>query len=108
MGMRISIRNSQNEDGLFNVAVMEELQKLWLPIAHEKGLHLVEYAITAGLTLDKKYYQQMREELQTLLAEIEKAVPYEDDFVNPAFRCRRLIKLLDDNPPESGAQILVG
>ena len=87
---------------------MDELNQLWLPIAREKELHLVEFAITAGITLNKEYFQQMREELQTLLAEMEKVVPYEDDFVNPVFRCRRLIKLLDDNPPESGARILVG
>ena len=92
----------------YPVVGSSELARLWRPIIDRKSLGYVDYIVTAGLDIDAENYEDVLAELRVLCTEIESLVEPQEDFVNPVFRCRRLIALITAHPPQSGDRLYIG
>jgi len=93
---------------IFGVVGNTELVDTWQPIIRWLELHYLDYIVTAGLSIDRENYADVMSEVSKLLLELMEAFPYKDDVVNPVFRCKRLLHLLEANPPDSGAHVYIG
>lgn len=108
MGVAVYCERAGEEKLYHVVAGANEIRELWMPIVQARGLYAIEHAFNCGLSLHRALLDQVLEELAIMLAELEARVPFEDDCINPVYRCRRLCDLLKKHPPEEGYEIYIG
>lgn len=96
------------EKSYFPVAGASELDSLWKPIIQRKSLGYLDYIVTAGLSIDEENQVFVRDELQILLAEIQRTFSGEDDGHYSIARCQRLFDVIANFDPQSAHQLHVG
>lgn len=85
-----------------------ELNEVWKPIIERNDLHYLDYIVGAGIGLDADNYLDIAGEVRVLLDALESGYPYVDDIVNPVFRCRRLLRIINEFSPENGLSVYIG
>ena len=108
MGAALYITDQDGRNDVVIVAGANELDELWTPIIERHNLSYLEHAFGGGLSVTSENYLDLQTELSTLLNEVEKRVAFENDFVNPVFRIRRLQQHLTNYPPQSGTELYLG
>jgi hypothetical protein len=108
MGVSVHYKDGNSSSGLVVVAGQSEIETLWKPTIEQKGLQWLDLGISGGVRVNVENYSQVLDEISTMQAVIESVVSYEDDPVNPAFRCRRLHSILLDHPPSRGWDVYIG
>lgn len=107
MGVSIYIKNNDECNSIVSLAGQSEVDKLWMPIVQRAGLQFFDLCFSAGLAVDQANYPNVLNEALVLLKGIEEIVEFLPDVGNPVFRCRRLVNLLTENPPDQHRQIYV-
>ena len=85
-----------------------ELEQSWLPIVRLRGMHYLEHAFGAGLSINDENYKGVIGEAARLCDALREQRSYEDDITNPVYRCDRMLRLLNEYPPDSGVEVYIG
>jgi hypothetical protein len=108
MGVSIHYGAADTESEVIPLAGQQEVLDLWMPIIRKRGLDLLDYCMTAGLSIDADNYSQILEEVLIAQQEIESQIPFVEDPTNPVFRCKRLRDILLTHPPSKGYSVYIG
>lgn len=100
VNLHIADKSSGTKD-MHIICGANEARECWEPIFQQFDLAMLEYAFSAGISLDMENQRQFMAELDTALSEIEKRHQYEDDFINIVYRARRLARLLASHPVDA-------
>lgn len=108
MGVSAYVTDGGTNSQSFSVVGSAELNSLWKPIIERRGLHFLDYIVTACIKIDESNCDEIANELRVLMNELESIVPFEEDIVNPVFRCKRLLDIVTSFHENSKKEIHIG
>ncbi len=89
---------SSGKSDMHIVCGAAEARDSWVPIFQQLDLAMLQYAFSAGVSLEVENNAQFTRELDAAIEVIEKQNQYVDAVTNIVFRARRLVRLLATHP----------
>lgn len=108
MGVAVHYAKPGCDSQMLTVAGQNEIDTLWKPLVKRLDLPLLDYVLSAGLSVDTTYHAQIIEEVKAICHAIEEEVAFVEEITNPVYRCRRLLSILQEYFPEQGCSVYIG